>query len=70
MKYLGMMHYFLRMDVCKNADGIFLGEGKYIVEFMKRFKMMDCKEIDTPMESNLKLLCDASSKLVDATMYR
>ena len=32
--------------------------------------MMDCKEITTPMASNLKLLCDASSKSVDATIYR
>ena len=30
--------------------------------------MMDC--MTTPMASNLKLLSDASSKAVDATMYR
>ena len=32
--------------------------------------MMNCKAIATPMASNLKLLCDASSKSVDATIYR
>ena len=32
MKDLGMMHYFLGMEVWKNADGIFLGQGKYAVE--------------------------------------
>ena len=31
---------------------------------------MDCKAMTTPMASNLKLLSDASSKAVDATMYR
>ena len=31
--------------------------------------MMDCKAITTPMASNRKLLSDASSELVDATMY-
>ena len=31
--------------------------------------MMDCKAMTTPMASNLKLLSDASSDLVDATMY-
>ena len=31
---------------------------------------MDYKAMATPMASNLKLLSDASSKLVDATMYR
>ena len=32
--------------------------------------MVDCKPMVTPMASNLKLLCDASSETVDATMYR
>ena len=31
--------------------------------------MMDCKAMATPMASNLKLLSDASSESVDATMY-
>ena len=31
--------------------------------------MMDCKAMATPMASNLKLLSDASSEMVDATMY-
>ena len=69
MKDLGMMHYFLGMEVWKSTDGVFLGQGKYTVEILKRFGMIDCKEITTPMASNLKLLCDASSKIVDATMY-
>ena len=32
--------------------------------------MMDCKAMTTPMASNMKLLSDVSSELVDATMYR
>ena len=63
------MHYFLGMEVWQNADGIFLGQGKYAVEILKRFRMMDCKAMTTPMASNLKLLSVASSKLVGATMY-
>ena len=43
MKDLDMMHYFLSMEVWQNADGISLGQGKYAVEIMKRFRMMDCK---------------------------
>ena len=69
MKDLGMMHYFLCMEVWQNADGIFLGQGKYVVEILKRFRMMDCNSITTPMASNLKLLSVASSKSVDATIY-
>ena len=47
-----------------------LGQGKYAVEILKRFRMMDSKSMTTPMASNLKLLSVASSDLVDATMYR
>ena len=65
-----MMHYFLGMEVWQNVDGISLGQGKYVVEILKRFKMMDCKAMTTPMASNMKLLSVASSELVDATMYR
>ena len=61
MKDLGMMHYLLGMEVWQNVDGIFLGQGKYVVEIIKRFKMIDCKAITTPMASNLKLFSDASS---------
>ena len=32
--------------------------------------MMDCKAMTTPMASNMKLLSDASSNMVDATRYR
>ena len=69
MKDLGMVHYFLGMEVWQNADGISLGQGKYAVDILKRFGMMDCKAMTTPMASNLKLLSDASSEAVDATMY-
>ena len=55
MKDLGMMHYFIGMEVWQSADGISLEQGKYALEILKRFKMMDCKAMTTPMASNLKL---------------
>ena len=69
MKDLDMMHYFLGMEVWQNAVGISPGQGKYIVESLKRFKRMDYKAMITPMGSNLKLLSVSSSDSVDATMY-
>ena len=64
------MHYFLGMEVWKNADEIFLGQKKYAVEILNRFGIMDCKAMATPMALNLMLLNDASSESVDAMMYR
>ena len=70
MKDLGLMHYFLGLEVWKISEGIFLNQGKYAVEILKRFNMLECKAMATPMDSNLKLLADDSSELVDMTHYR
>ena len=59
----------LGMEVWQSVDGIFLGQGKYAVEILKRFGMMNCKTMATPMALNLKLLSDASLETVDAKMY-
>ena len=45
------------------------GQGKYAVEILKRFRMMDYKAMTKPMESNLKLLSNASPEMVYAMMY-
>jgi hypothetical protein len=66
MKDLGLMHYFLGLEVWQSPERIFLNQGKYTVESLKRFDMLECK----PMKVNLKLLVDTSSDLIDATLYK
>ena len=63
MKDLGLMQYFLGLEVWQSPERIFLNQGKYAVEILKRFDMLDCKSMDT----NLKLLSNESSELVDMT---
>ena len=58
------------MEVWWNADGISLGQGKYVVETLKWFRMMECKAMTTPMASNLKLLSDDLLESVESMMYR
>jgi hypothetical protein len=59
MKYL--IHYLLGIEVWQNPENIFLNQGKYAVEIMKRFDMLKCKSMYTPLETKLKLLVDTSS---------
>ena len=40
------------------------------MEILKRFGMMDCKSMSTPMTTNLKLFGDTSSGTIDASIYR
>jgi hypothetical protein len=70
MKDLGLMHYFLGLEVWQSPKRIFLNQGKYAVEILKRFNMLECKSMNTPMEAKLKLLVDTSLELIDATLYR
>jgi hypothetical protein len=65
-----LMHYLLGLEVWQSPEKIFLNQGKYAVEILKRFDMLECKSMNTPMETKLKLLVDTSSELVDATLYR
>jgi hypothetical protein len=53
MKYLGLMHYFLGLEVWQSLERIFLNQGKYTVEILKRFDMLECKSMNTPMEAKL-----------------
>ena len=70
MKDLGLVHCFLGLEGWQSSEGIFLNQGKYAVEILKRLNMLECKAMATPMDSNLKLLADDSSELVDVTHYR
>jgi hypothetical protein len=72
MKDLGLMHYFLGLEVWQRQGEIFPVRGKYTVNVLKRFGMMNCKSMSTPMVTNLRKLhdSDTGSDLVDPTIYR
>jgi hypothetical protein len=70
MKDLGLMHYLLGLEVWQIPERIFLNQGKYAVEILKRFDMLEWKPMNTPMEVKMKLLVDTSSELIDAMLYR
>ena len=72
MKDLGLMHYFLGLEVWQNPGEIFLTQGNYEVDILQRFGMRDCKFMSVPMTTNLTKLRDSatSSQDVDSTLYR
>ena len=70
MKDIGLMHYFLGLEVWQEEGHLFLGQGKYIVDILSRFHMEDCRPMSTPMIANWKKLHALDSELVDPTLYR
>ena len=71
MKDLGLMHYSLGLEVWQRKKEIFLSQGKYTIDILKRFGMLDCKSMATSMDANLKKLRESASNsdLIDPSMY-
>lgn len=70
MKDLGLLHYFLGLEVLQNSNSIVHNQGKYTLDILKRFGMMNYKPMSSPMETNLHKLKEAAtdSPLVDPTL--
>eukprot|EP00253_Pinus_taeda_P009334 PITA_09334 len=49
---MGLMHYFLGMEVWKRDGEVFVSQGKYANEILKRFHIETCKPMETPLVGN------------------
>ena len=70
MTDIGLMCYFLGLEVWQELGHIFLGQGKYAVDILRRFRMEDCRTMSTPMIKNLNKLHASEGELLDPTLYR
>jgi hypothetical protein len=70
MKDLGLMHYYLGLEVWQKHGEVFLGQGKYAVKILQKFGMMDCKSMATPMTTDIRKVRDSDSDPVDPSLYR
>jgi len=52
MKDIGLMHYFLGLEVWKEEGHIFLGQGQYDVGVLRIFHMANYRPLSTPMITN------------------
>lgn len=43
IKYLGIMKYFLGIEVHQSENEIFIFQAKYAKDMLKKFDMVDCK---------------------------
>ncbi|XP_071700028.1 uncharacterized mitochondrial protein AtMg00810-like [Rutidosis leptorrhynchoides] len=70
MKDLGYLKHFLGMELERSEDSVILHQTKYSTDLLKKFGMLDCKPIATPLEPNFKVCAHEGKDLKDATMYR
>ena len=69
MKEMGLMHYFLRLEVWEGDGEIFVSQGKYANEILKKFHMETSKPMETPLEWNWRKEDATSGEVVEATIY-
>eukprot|EP00253_Pinus_taeda_P032616 PITA_32616 len=54
MKDMGLMHYFIGMEVWTKDGEVFVSQGKYANEILRRFHMEKCKPMQTALVGNLR----------------
>jgi len=67
---MGELNVFFGLQIKQTRDGIFVIQSKYIKDLIKRFGMEQVKEVDTSMETSIKLDMDENGKKVDITKYQ
>lgn len=70
MKDMGLMHYFLGMEVWQKDGDFFVSQGKYANEILRRFHMEKCKLMQTPLAGNWRKEDATSEEVVEAIVYR
>lgn len=70
MKYMVLMHYFVRLEVWKGDGEFFVSHKKYASEILQIFHVESCKHMDTPLATNWRKENATSCEEVDATTYR
>lgn len=51
-------------------EGIFISQENYAREVLKKFNMINCNPVNTPMECGIKLSISDDSNKVDKTLFR
>ena len=68
--HLGLLHYFLRLQIEYTDSGLFVHQTKYATDLLSKFAMSDCKPCKTPCSPTQLLLPHDSPSLSYATSYR
>jgi Reverse transcriptase (RNA-dependent DNA polymerase) len=55
MSDLGLLSYYLGIEVCQNAQRIILNQSAYARKVLDKCGMKDCNPTQIPMEPRLKL---------------
>jgi hypothetical protein len=70
MSDLGLLSYYLGMEVKQKPREITLCQSAYASKIVELCGMKGCNAVDTPMEQHVKLLAGTTGNEMDVTRYR
>ncbi|KAG8493433.1 hypothetical protein CXB51_010976 [Gossypium anomalum] len=70
MTDLGIMTYFLGMEVNQSDQGSFISQHAFALKILNKFCMTNCKVVSTPLTQGEKLTSIGSQERVDEKEYR
>lgn len=70
LKDLGSAYYFLGIEINRHEAGLHLCQSKYTLDILKKFNMLDCAPVPTPMVTGRQFSKTEGEPLKDPTMFR
>jgi hypothetical protein len=70
MTNLGLMIFFLRMEIKQGKNEIFIFQKKYAKEILRKFHMKNCKPTTTPMNQKDKFNKENGTNRVDEEKFK
>ncbi|GFY87730.1 hypothetical protein Acr_05g0013690 [Actinidia rufa] len=70
LKDMGLLHFFLGVEVVPTQAGLFLSQHKYIRELLSKTNMSGAKDVSTPLSTSQSLKLLDGTTNVDSTEFR
>jgi len=70
VKDIGSFNFFLGIEVLPYSRGVILSQQRYILDILKRTKMLEAKPVNSPMASSTHLSAFEGDLFEDPTLYK
>lgn len=69
-KDLGLVHYFLGLEISQHPQGYLMSQQKYTCDLLQEFNCHHFSPISTPLDPSVNLTLDMGAPVSDLSVYR